>query len=289
MSLKQYEAFVKTAELGSLTKAAQELGSTQSRISHILGDMEEKYGFRLLERSRGGVKLTPQGEVLYEKMREILSLDGALQSIIEDMSGANGGIIRLGAFTSVAVHWLPSIINAFTADRPNAEFKMYSGDYHDMEQWLRDGTIDLGFIALPAPDGVLCAPLFEDELVAILPKGHRLAEYDAVPVSEMAREPFITILESSGHDIRRALGDITPDVKFTTKDDYAVIAMVEQNMGVSIVPRLLIKGRENNLEVRSLSPRASRTIALASKARGESSPVIDAFIKVAVKWCKENA
>ena len=58
MSIKQYEAFVKTAELGSLTRAAEALDSTQSRISHVLSAMEEEYGFCLMRRSRSGVTLT---------------------------------------------------------------------------------------------------------------------------------------------------------------------------------------------------------------------------------------
>ena len=62
MSLKKYEAFVRTVELGSLTKAAEAMGSTQSRISHVLSALEEEYGFVLLRRNRSGVRLTEAGE-----------------------------------------------------------------------------------------------------------------------------------------------------------------------------------------------------------------------------------
>ena len=72
MSIKQYEAFAKTAELGSLTRAAEALGSTQSRISHVLSAMEEEYGFRLMQRSRSGVTLTEAGAMLLPKMEAIL-------------------------------------------------------------------------------------------------------------------------------------------------------------------------------------------------------------------------
>ena len=72
MSLKKYEAFVKTVELGSLTKAAEALGSTQSRISHVLSDLEKEYGLTLLHRSRGGVELTEAGAMILPKMQAVL-------------------------------------------------------------------------------------------------------------------------------------------------------------------------------------------------------------------------
>lgn len=287
MSLKKYEAFVKTVELGSLTKAAQQLGSTQSRISHILSDLEEEYGFCLLQRSRGGIQLTEAGAMILPKMREILEKDQELDALIEEIHNADAGTLRLGAFTSVAVHWLPGMIRSFQAAHPKVELQMFNGDYHDMEQWLKNGEIELGFVTLPAPGDVRTIPLVEDPLVAILPRGHRLAAMDSIPLKELESEPFISLLQSSAHDIHRALdhAGIVPNVKFTTKDDYAILAMVEQGLGVSIVPQLLLKGHRENLEIRPLEPKASRTIALAIPG-GETLPVVEAFAQTAMEWLK---
>lgn len=78
-----------------------------------------------------------------------------------------------------------------------------------------------------------------------------------------------------------------PNIKFTTKDDYAILAMVEQGLGISIVPQLLIQGRTQNLAVRPLKPRASRTIALA--IRRKPLPVVEAFAQTAVAWVNEQS
>lgn len=289
MSLKKYEAFVQTVRLGSLTRAAQSLGSTQSRISHILRDLEEEYGFSLMERSRGGIRLTEAGEMILPKMEAVLQKEQELTQLLEDIRCANAGTVRLGAFTSVAVHWLPGMIRAFQQAHPGAELEMFNGDYHDIEQWLRSGEIDLAFVTLPAPEGVRTIELIEDPLVAILPRGHRLAALDEIPIDEFRREPFISLLQSSAHDVHRALdkAGVTPDVKFTTKDDYAILAMVEQGLGVSIVPELLLKGRREDLEVRRLIPRATRTIALAVP-EGDALPVVEAFVNTAVEWVREQ-
>ena len=291
MSLKKYEAFVRTAELGSLTKAAEVLGSTQSRISHILSDLEAEYGFTLMERGRGGVKLTEAGAMILPMMQAILQKDRELDDLIEDIRGADAGTVRLGAFTSVAVHWLPGMIHTFQEKHPRAELQMFNGDYYDLEQWFREDAIDIGFVTLPAPEGTRAIPLEEDELVAILPRGHRLAAMARVPITELDGEPFISLLQSSSHDIHRALdkAGVCPRIKFTTKDDYAILAMVEQGLGISIVPSLLIKGRREDFEVRPLEPKATRTIALAMQDQ-EVLPVVEAFAETAREWMRmQNA
>lgn len=289
MSLKKYEAFVRTVELGSLTKAAESLGSTQSRISHILSDLEEEYGFSLMRRSRGGIALTEAGRMLLPKMQGILQKERELDECIDEIRSADAGTVRLGVFTSVAVHWLPGMLRTFQDAHPRAELEMRSGDYHDVEQWLREGSVDLGFVCLPGPAGMRTIPLAEDPLVAILPKGHRLSELSQIPIQELDQDPFISLLESSSHDIHRALDNagVHPNIKYTTKDDYAILAMVEQGLGISVVPQLLLRGRAQNLVVRPLVPHASRTIALAIP-QGDALPVVQAFADTAVAWIQQN-
>ena len=291
MNLKQYEAFVKTVEYGSLTKAAQALNSTQSRISHILSEIEEECGFTVLHRNRNGIKLTDAGAMLYPVMQDILQKNHELNSLVNEVRTANTGTIRLGTFTSVAVHWLPGMIQEFQKTHPKIEFRMFNGDYYDINQWLKDGTIDIAFVALLAPEGTKTIPLAEDELVAILPKGHPLSEKEQVSIKDIAQEPFISLLQSSNHDIQRALegSGITPNVKFSTKDDYAIIAMVEQHLGVSIVPELLLLDHANKVEVRPLVPRAARTIALAMRSDRIHIPAIETFAQAAQEWLTTKA
>ena len=95
MSLKKYEAFVRTVELGSLTRAAEAMGSTQSRISHVLSTLEEEYGFVLLRRNRSGIRLTEAGAMVLPKMQEILQKDRELTELIGDFSTAMGLLLAM--------------------------------------------------------------------------------------------------------------------------------------------------------------------------------------------------
>ena len=219
MSLKKYEVFAKTVELGSLTRAAEALGSTQSRISHVLAELEAEFGFPLLHRSRSGVSLTEGGHLVLPKIQEILRENQALSQLAAEIRCADAGTVRLGAFTSVAVHWLPGIIQTFQAAHAKVSLELLSGDYYDMEQWLRKGSVDLGFVTLPAPAGFEAVPLCDDELLAVLPLHHPLAAAEAVPIGALADAPFISLPQSSAHDVHRALdkAGVHPQIKYTTK------------------------------------------------------------------------
>lgn len=289
MDTKKYEVFVKTVELASLTRAAQELGLTQSGVSHIIAAIERELGLPLLRRTRTGARLTEEGERVLPYLREIVHQEALLRAEARELHGVISGRVRIATFTSVATHWLPGMMMQFRALHPQVEFQLFNGDYHDVDNWLADGSVDLGFIALPSKLGCRCVPLVEDPLVAVLPKGHPLCAQAVCRVEDVAREDFITLLETSNHDARRALDAVgmKANVRLRTKDDYAVIAMVRQGLGVSIMPSLLLRGNNEGIETRPIHPGASRTIALAIPA-ASPAPAAASFAEFAAEWVKEN-
>lgn len=290
MPVNKYEAFLKAAELGSLTRAAAELGVTQSAVSHMIGALEEELGFSLLKRGRSGARATAEGERVLPAIRGMLNSREQLEQTAAAIRGLDCGTVRIGTFTSVAVHWLPGMIKRFQADYPNVELKLMNGDYHDVEQWLADGSCDLGFIALPTKQRGKVTALLEDRLLAVVPKEHRLASLPRFPIKEVEHEPFISLLETSDHDARRALdaAGVTPNIRYTTKDDYAIIAMVEQGLGVSIMPELLLSGRNDNVRIMELTPPASRVIGLCLPDADRAGPATTRFAQCVSDWVREH-
>lgn len=290
MPVNKYEAFLKAAELGSLTRAAAELGVTQSAVSHMIGALEEELGFSLLKRGRSGARATAEGERVLPAIRGMLNSREQLEQTAAAIRGLDCGTVRIGTFTSVAVHWLPGMIKRFQADYPNVELKLMNGDYHDVEQWLADGSCDLGFIALPTKQRGKVTALLEDRLLAVVPKDHRLASLPRFPIKEVEHEPFISLLETSDHDARRALdaAGVTPNIRYTTKDDYAIIAMVEQGLGVSILPELLLSGRNDNVRIMELTPPASRVIGLCLPDADRAGPATTRFAQCVSDWVREH-
>ena len=288
--ISKYEALAKVVELGSLTKAAEVLGCTQSAVSHAISNLESEFGFAILKRSRAGVRLTSEGERIMPPVRGMLNYEEQLKQTVSAIRGLDFGAVRIGAFTSVAVHWLPRVIKEFQSDYPNVDIKLLNGDYHDVEQWIIEGSVDLGFVNVPADLGCECVPLMEDRLLAILPRDHKFASYPKFPLVECETEAFITLLETSNHDANKALSaaGIKPNIRFSTKDDYAIIAMVEQGLGISIMPELLLKGRHDDVVIRELVPPSKRTIGLAIPETSKASPATRRFADYIIKWVTEH-
>ena len=290
MNLEKYRTLMAVVETGSLTRAAAQLGCTQSAVSHSIDGLEKELGFSVLKRSRAGVELTGEGERLLPAVRNLLASAEQLNQTASSIRGLESGTVRIGAFTSVAVHWLPPVLKEFQRDYPKVDFKLLNGDYHDVEQWLTDGSVDVGFVALPSAVDCESIALMEDRLLAILPRHSRFENYPRFPLVECETEPFISLLQSSDHDARRALeaAGVKPNVRFYTKDDYAVIAMVEQGLGISIMPELLLKGRHDELQILPLVPEARRTIGLAIAAGDKAGPATRRFADYVVRYVTEQ-
>ena len=185
MSIQKYMAFLKTAELGSFTKAGQVLGYTQSGISHMMMDLEEEWGVSLLERDRAGVRITSDGQKLLPFVAGVCEAQKRLLDEIGALQGLQAGLIRIGTFSSVATHWLPNMIKLFQREYPNIEFELLLGDYMEIENWIMQGRVDCGFLRLPTKLELDSVYLEQDKFLVILPEDHPLADCARFPLSAL--------------------------------------------------------------------------------------------------------
>lgn len=289
MAQSKYKIFLSVVESGSLTRAAEKCGVTQSAVSHALHALESAAGLPLLIRNRSGVRLTPEGEKLLPAVRRIVEALDAFHTEVSALRGQEGGCIRIGAFTSVAVHWLPRIIKEYQARNPAVDFRMLGGDYHDIAQGFADGSIDVGFVTreMNIP-GCETLPLTEDHLLAVLPKDHPLAGRQRITAAQLAGEPFISLMENSNQDARSVLeaAGVQVEVKYTAKDDYAIIAMVAAGLGVSIMPELLLEGHSGGIATVEIEGAQKRNIGLAVSAAGKGNPCVEDFARFVQQWVR---
>lgn len=113
MLLNKYEIFLKTAEIGNITRTAEALHYTQAGISHAIASLEKETGFPLFIRSSSGVLLTEDGKRLLGAVQSLVNEQNNLQQTINDINGIASGTLRIGTFSSVATHWMPEIIKEF--------------------------------------------------------------------------------------------------------------------------------------------------------------------------------
>ena len=290
MSLKQYRAFLKTVELRSVSQAAQAMGMTQSALTQNLGALEKQFGFRLLVRNKAGVRLTQEGRRVYRAIEQVVRADEALQAAVEEVRRSGGDTIRIATFKSVAVSWLPAMMKAFQAEHPEAEFRLFDGAYAEVDEYVRTGAVDFGFVSLP--DALECdmIPVKEDRLLAVLPQGHPLAEAAAVPAAQFGKEAVVSLVDSTNQDALRVLraAGVEPRIRFQTADDYAMISMVETGLGICITHELVLKSDNHNVVVKELDPPATRTIAVAIPNYKEARPIVKQFIEFVKEWTKRE-
>lgn len=279
--LLKYLAFVKTVERGSFTRAARELDYAQSSVSKMVADLEAEWGMTLLERSKSGVRLTSAGEQVLPFLRKVLNDHQELAGQIDRMNGVETGVVRIGTFASVAINWLPNIFAALQRDYPGIEYEMLLGDYDEVERWIDEGRVDCGFLRLPTLPKFDTILLEQDEYKAVLPMGHPLAAKEAVAIEDLEGLPFLLLEHGGKTEVSDLLerAHVRPDVRFTTWEDFAIMAMVEKGMGVSILPGMILRRIPYRVEIRSLQKPYYRAIGLAAKNQEHMTPAVKKFIE----------
>ena len=281
VSIQKYLAFVKTVECGSFTWAAGVLNYSQSGISRMIGDLEREWQVALLERGKAGVRLTSEGTRLLPYAKRVCSEYEKLQAEVDEINGLKSGLIRIGTFSSVATHWLPNIIREFQKEYPGIDYELILGDYTEIETWIEEGRVDCGFLRLPARKALDSLFLEQDRLLVVLPEGHPLAALEKIPVSALCREPFMLLEKGAKAEVSEIFerSGLSPKVHFTTWDDYAIMAMVESGLGISILPELILKRIPYRIVARELEFPAYRNIGLAWKEKKGTSPMLRRFME----------
>lgn len=290
MEIRQLRAFVAIAELGTFTAAALRVHVTQAAISMQIRQLENELSARLFIRAPRRVMLTEAGEQLLHRARQILRDHDAALDEIAELAGAERGRLRIGtASAMVTTDILPKLLKEVRKQHAGAEVSVVSGTSEALVQQILAGEVDLAFVSLPVEArGINTERLSEDQLVAIASPRHKLARQRTVSPYTLAGEKLI--LGERGGNTRRlidqffAQAGVTLQVSMELSRQAAIRRMVEEDMGVGIVPlqsvveevergrlvRWWIEGAQINWE-----------LGIARLSGGYESPIAQTFIKLA--------
>lgn len=261
----QYDIFCKVVETGSFTRAAQALGYSQSAVSQTVKTLERELGTTLVSRGKGGVALTQDGESYLPYIRAVSGAEQALERRRRELEGLENSTIRIGTFTTVSRNLLPQLMQRFKKRYPNVHFVLQQGEYTSINRWVREGNVDFGFTNLHTASDLVAQTLYRDEMVAVLPLEHPLAAQQMVTMEQLAEEPLILLDEGASSVPLEMFSrqGLTPRIEYQVYDDYSILAMVQQGLGVSILYRLVLSGFGERVAVRPISQAPQRTVALA--------------------------
>lgn len=281
MESKKLEALLMAVDLGSFTKAAEVLGYTQSGLTHMMNSLEKEVGFTLLERGRSGVRLTEEGERIAPAVREFLQANARLDSVIKQVASSRTEIIRVSAYASIAMHWLPGIIQRFREECPDVDVDIRMADHVDVPyELLAQGKMD-AILVSPQDEGQYeWVHLADDPMFAVLPKDFDTQGMTAFPLAAFEARDFIMPSQGFDKDIMRIFNRIgvKPHILPTWVDDPTVISMVSHGLGVSMMTELTVRGRTDGVKLLPVEPVSSRELGLAVRSLDAASDGLRHFI-----------
>lgn len=277
-----YLVFRTVIDQGTFNKAAQVLNVTPSAISHSVNQLETELGFPVFVRSRNGVKLTPDGEKVLPLIQEIINDQSRLEQVAQQIQGLDTGLIRIGAFSSACINWLPPLIQNFAKNYPQVKISVRQAGFSEITQAVKSGQLDLGLTMLPENEqGISCEKILEDEIYCIAPKNFQVKNGHSVSEEDLVNYNFI--LQQSDYDLDTKAALDHYSIKSTaiqfSIDDQSIVAMVEAGLGLGILPALALQKMHGEVKILPFSTPFYRKIALVTSNQQRLAPSSRQMIK----------
>ena len=272
MDSKKISALIRASELGSLTAAAQELGYTQSGLTHMMNALENELGLRLLIRSKGGVRLSPEGQQLLPYMSALSDAADALELESAKLRFKNVSALRLGAYSSVARHWVPGLLSEFKTLSPDTQITVSIDSMPELYNAVRNDELDCAIVSYRPEliQGLSWSAIKDDELLAIIPWDEN-SIFSSFPVERFDGAEFYMPSQGFELDIepvfRSGLAPVSPIIHHTNMDDASIVSMVEHGLGMSILSRLVMYDMKFKVRALPLNPRSFRSLGLITTER----------------------
>ena len=289
MELRQLRYLVALAEERNFTRAAAREHIAQPALSQQIRRLEEEVGLALVERTTRHVAITDAGEMLVGRARRILGEVDAARSELQGMRGVQTGHVSVGAMHTMGPVDISLALAIFHQRHPAVELTVREQSSEELAEMLRVDELDLAFLSVTErieSHGLGLHQLVSEELVVILPRGHRLGQRRRLGMAELADEQFISYRE--GSRLRELLisaghyAGFEPRVKLESNESQRIRRLVERDMGVAILPRSDAEGPGAEVAVASLTdPSLTRDITLAWRDGRRHAPAAAEFLELA--------
>ncbi len=289
MDARQLEIFVKVAQLGSFSKAADALFLTQPTVSEHIRGLEEELGIRLLDRLARGAAPTKAGQLLLRYAQRILELHREARQALDQFQGRLSGELVVGASTIPGEYVLPGLIGRFKEKYPDIAISLLIGDSQGVVDWVLEGRVEVGVVGAQIPHRALeYRELMPDELVVVVSAAHPWHGRKTTTLDEVRQEPLIIRERGSGsrHTLERALAEVGLDLSaFRVAGEMgstqAIKQAVKAGVGISLISkRAVTEECEHGILycVRVKDLRFSRAFYLVINTTRTRSPLAEAFV-----------
>lgn len=291
MDSKKLEILMTAADLGSFTKASEVVGYTQSGLTHMMDALEKEVGFPLLQRSHNGIQLTKQGEQLMPAIREFLRANANLENQIQRIAEEKEEVLRIAAYASIAMQWMPTVLYRFKRICPNVnvDLRMVDDALQPFEL-LESGMTDVIFASRQNSSICDWIPLYNETMYAILPKDYPLNGRTSFPLEEFEGLDFLMPYGRFDIDVTSAIKPlgIKINVKTSRVDDETLIRMVGAGLGVSMMTELMIRGRTDDVLCVPVTPATIRELGMGTHIKKKETESIQKLKECMLQMLKEK-
>lgn len=291
LDVKRMRVLREIATQGSFSAAADALYLSQSAVSQQISALEKEVGQKLIERDRGGPRLTQAGEVLVRHADAVLARLDEAERELSALAGLQGGRLRLVSFPSASATLVTSAVSQFNQRYPDVKLELREDEPENSFPALKRGDADIALLfdyelVGGEPDrDVEYHLLLEERMWVVLPKGHRLARKPAIKLEDLADEDWLRGQSDSSCRQMVTLAcreaGFEPRVSYES-DDYAVMqGLIAECLGVTLLPDLALANLHPGVEVVAVKPKPPmRRVWAATLAEGSRPPAARAMVEI---------
>src|SRR4051812_15921642 len=228
----------------SITRAGSRLHLTQSAISHQLKEIEDRLGAPLFQRLRHDMVLTQAGRRVLDSAAVVLEELRRAEEEVAELAGRQGGTVRISTQCYTAYHWLPQLMKTFNAKHPHVSVHINVDATYRAVDALLEGALDLALTNdKRSHERLRFTPVFGDELIALMPTTHPLANKDYLRARDLQDQSLVLPSDLKDSYVNRTFlepAEVVPAHAFKIPLTEAIVEMVKGGMGIGVVARWMV-------------------------------------------------
>ena len=298
MADRRLQVFHTVAKLLSFTKAAETLHMTQPAVTFQVRQLEEYFNTRLFDRTHNRISLTEAGKRVYEYGGRIFELYGEMENAVKELTGEVSGVLIIGASTTIAEYMLPALLGDFKTAYPDVSVRLKVSNTDGIVSMVENNVIDLGVVEAPVANKNLAVELCKkDQLVAIVPPNHPLANEKILAANKLLEHPYICREEGSG--TREVIVEYLQDVGLNSNEldiimelgsPEAIKGAVEAGIGITVLSRATLAKeiKLGTLIAIPLDPPVERPFSFVHQKQKFRQKAMDELLEFARQYCRDH-
>ena len=278
------KAFCLVIEMKSFSKAAEAKFITQSAMSHLIKNLEDELGVKLINRKGKALTPTPAGRIFYEHAKQILKQYNKLKNDVYFAVQKIKGQLYIGASNTAAIYLLPQVFYNFSKVYPEVQIELSVSNTERIMHDLYEGKIDIGIVEGEIKDPkVFLEDIAEDEIVIIASEDNPLTKKKSLKPHDLTSQPFI--MPEVGSGTREFIDDFFQTTNITTKDikismtlgnPELIVQMVQSGIGISFVSKWSVfkAMKDGSIKLLHISDKKLKRKFYLVSLEGESSTLV---------------